>query len=54
LSDELAEAKKTLAERDSFIATLNGSAPVPSGTTPPDKANVDDIVSRLLKPTVKG
>jgi len=54
LSDELTEAKKTLAERDSFIATLNGSTPVPSGTTPPDKADVDSIVSKLLRPTVKG
>lgn len=53
LSAELETLKKSLSERDTFIKTVNGSTPVPSGTTAESAANVDSIVARLLKPNVR-
>ena len=54
LAEENTALKAKLEERDSFIKGVNGSIPVPSGSTPSHSAaDLDSIVGKLLRPTVR-
>lgn len=55
LAEKLAAAEKTLAERDEFIKSLNGSEPSinPTNTTKASDKPSDGFINSLLRPVVK-
>lgn len=53
LAEELEAVKKTLVERDEFIAKQSGSTVVPGSLSTKTTDNADEIVNKLLKPQVK-